>query len=78
VHAVRRYCERIDRSATPEEAMRAIVSQLASARRVKERTNGLDLWRGPKPRRVRFFVQEGAQRIVTTIVEAHDGLAQWR
>jgi hypothetical protein len=73
VHAVRRYIERVAR-VDPERAMREIVGQLRSAHRVKTRANGWECWRGPKPRRVRFFVDAGEQRRVVTIVGAFDGM----
>lgn len=70
---MRRYIERVSR-VEPERAMAQIVAQLGRAHRVKARANGWECWRGPKPRRVRFFVEPGEPRRVVTIVGAFDGM----
>ena len=57
-HAVRRYIERFAPRSTYEEALSALIRVSAEARRVKTLPTGLVLYRGPKPRRLRFFLQE--------------------
>jgi len=60
-HAVRRYVKRFAPRCTYEEALSALIRESAKARRVKTLPTGLVLYRGPKPRRLRFFLQEGVE-----------------
>ena len=55
-HAVRRYIERVDRSASYEQALAELVRCSERARRVKEIARGVWLYREGKPRRLRFRV----------------------
>ena len=60
-HAVRRYIDRFAPRATYEEALSALIRLSAEARRVKTLPTGLVLYRGPRPRRLRCFLQEGVK-----------------
>ena len=74
-HAVARYRERIDRSLSYEQARDELVRCSERARRVKEITPGVWLYRGGKPRRLRFRVAEngnGAPQLLT-VLAGHDG-----
>lgn len=70
-HAIDRYLERIrpgiDRSRARNE-LRAIVS---GAHLVKRAATGLFIWRGPKPRRLRLYVDDRGS--VVTVMGAWDG-----
>ena len=57
-HAVRRYRERFAARFTYEEALSELIRASMEARRVKILPTGIVLYRGPKPRRLRFFLQE--------------------
>ena len=57
-HAVQRYRERFASRATYEEALSELIRASVTARRVKVLPTGFVLYRGPKPRRLRFFLQE--------------------
>ena len=72
-HAVERWIERVDTSASPGDAVLAITVDAASAHMIKTQRNGLDVWRGPKPRRARFLVSQG--RLVTAL-GAFDGMVR--
>jgi hypothetical protein len=58
-HAVEKYIRRFARQSTYEQALGALIRESMGARRVKVLPTGLVLYRGPRPRRLRFFVQEG-------------------
>lgn len=74
-HAIERYCERIDRRATREQALEAMIAMAEGAHRVKALASGLALFRGPKPRRIRMRVDERtAPPMLVTVLAAHDGL----
>ncbi len=60
-HAVRRYIKRFAPRCTYEEALSELIRASGEARRVKTLPTGLALYRGPKPRRLRFFLQEGVE-----------------
>ena len=57
-HAVARYRQRFAPGFTYEEALAELIRASETARRVKVLVTGLVLYRGPKPRRLRFFLQE--------------------
>jgi hypothetical protein len=57
-HAIERYRERFAPRFTYEEALSELIRASQAARRVKILPTGLVLYRGPKPRRLRFFLQE--------------------
>jgi hypothetical protein len=74
-HAVRRYIQRVAPGLTYEQALGELVHLSESARRVKERAPGIWLWRGPKPRRLRFVVStRGAGELpqLLTLYAGHD------
>ena len=60
-HAVQRYIERFAPRSSYEEALSALIRESTAARRVKALPTGLVLYRGPRPRRLRFFLQEGVE-----------------
>jgi hypothetical protein len=60
-------------AASPAAAAAAITVDAAGAHLVKTQRNGLDMWRGPKPRRSRFLVSHG--RLVT-VLGAFDGIGR--
>ncbi|HEX4959329.1 MAG TPA: hypothetical protein VF173_00725 [Thermoanaerobaculia bacterium] len=60
-HAVRRYIKRFAPQATYEEALSTLIRASQEARRVKTLPTGLVLYRGPRPRRLRFFLQEDVE-----------------
>lgn len=67
-HAVDRYVERVMR--VPRgRAVEDLIAMAARAHRVKVRADGLWLWRGPKPRRLRLVVDESCDppRLVTVL-----------
>jgi hypothetical protein len=76
-HAVRRYRERFAASFTYEEALAELIRASRVARRVKVLPTGLVLYRGPKPRRLRFFLQEDvaphALPILVTVLGRSEG-----
>lgn len=75
-HAVQRYIERIRPGISYERALGELVAMSEAAHPVKEIEPGLWLWRGPKPRRLRFRVSTsgaGAPQLVT-VLTAHDGM----
>lgn len=75
-HAVKRYIERVRPHLSYERALADLVAESKRAHAVKEIEPGLWLWRGGKPRRLRFRVStlgDGAPQLVT-VLAAHDGL----
>lgn len=84
-HAIDRWIERFTprsfREAPLTEAMRArvlgwIIDETERARFVKRLASGVELWRGPKPRRIRFLVgasSDGALPALLTVMPACDG-----
>jgi hypothetical protein len=69
-HAVRRYIERVDGSLSYEQALAELVCWSQKARRVKELRPGVWLYRGGKPKRLRFRVAEndnGAPQLLTVM-----------
>lgn len=76
-HAVQRYIERVDPRASYEVARARLVAEAEVARPVKEIEPGLWLYRGSKPRRLRYRVStrgDGAPQLVT-VLAPFDG---WR
>ena len=60
-HAVKQYIRRFAPRSTYEQALGALIRESIEARRVKILPTGLVLYRGAKPRRLRFFLQEGVE-----------------
>lgn len=60
-HAVRRYSERVKES-DYEAALAALIDQFRRAHFVKTRPSGVEVWRGPKPLRLRMIVGNGTGR----------------
>lgn len=75
-HAIDRYVERIDRGVTRRQAKAELVAQCLRAHFVKLLPGGLELWRGPKPRRIRLRAERTGDGVLTlaTVIEAFDGL----
>jgi hypothetical protein len=79
-HAVRRYIERVDRSATYERALAELVRFSEVARPIKEIAPGVWLYRGGKPLRLRFRVAVDPRRSdgspgkpqLLTVMAGHD------
>lgn len=74
-HAVRRYMERVDHAADYDTALAYLVSQSEVAHAVKQIEPGVWLYRGTKPRRLRFRVSTrgpGLPQLVT-VLGAFDG-----
>jgi hypothetical protein len=67
-HAVRRYLQRFAPRSTYPEALAELIRASVSARRVKVLPTGLVLYRGPKPRRLRFFLQEDVAPLTLPIL----------
>lgn len=73
-HAVRRYIERVDPSASYEGALASLVVLSTQAHPVREISPGVWQWRGPRPGRLRFRVSThgaGLPQLVT-VMRAHD------
>lgn len=69
-HAVHRYIERVRPHLTYERALSDLIEESRRAHAVKEIQPGLWLWRGGKPRRLRFRVSvmgSGAPQLVTVL-----------
>jgi hypothetical protein len=60
-HAVQQYIRRFAPRFTYEEALGALIHESTGARRVKVLPTGLVLYRGAKPRRLRFYLQEDVE-----------------
>lgn len=75
-HAVHRYIERIRPGLGYEQALRELIEQSDKAHAVKEIEPGLWLYRGTKPRRLRFRVSTRGERSpqLVTVLTAHDGM----
>lgn len=78
-HALERYVERVHRGISFRQALEELRIQLNGAHRNESRkfSNGLEEWRGPKPRRIRIRVRRDGDRLeVVTVIPAWDGLAR--
>jgi hypothetical protein len=60
-HAVNRYIRRFAPRSTYEEALGALIRESAAARRIKVLPTGAVLYRGARPRRLRFFLREDVE-----------------
>jgi len=79
-HAVARYIERVRPGASYETALRELVRESETARPVKEIEPGLWLYRGAKPRRLRYRVstrEPGLPQLVT-VLRTFDGCRSGR
>jgi hypothetical protein len=81
-HAVQRYIERFEPGLNHEEALEHLIAMSENVRYIKTFDHGdragLELWRGPRPRKFRFWVgrkEDGAPQLVT-IMGGHD--PEWR
>ena len=74
-HAVQRYRERAARSISYETALAELIQQSECAHRVKPMRDGAELWRGPKPLRLRMIVmpQKAGLPQLLTVKRGHDG-----
>lgn len=76
-HAVERYRERIDPRASYDVALARLIAESLVSRPVKELEPGLWLYRGSRPRRLRYRVStagDGLPQLVT-VLAPFDG---WR
>lgn len=72
-HAVQRYRERVDKRCSPGRARRILLQQMQEAHFVKVQDNGLELWRGPKPRRLRLLItRQGGVFVLESVLFAFD------
>jgi len=68
-HAVRQYIARVRPGLSYERALGELIRMSEGAHFVREQRNG-ELWRGPKPRRLRFIVcrdMPGKPQLVTVL-----------
>lgn len=74
-HAVQRYIERIEPGLTYEQALAKLIRVSDKAHRVKPWRNGLILYRGPRPRRLRLMVSEAVtpERPLPQLVTVYAG-----
>lgn len=73
-HAVRRYRERLrGRARDDGQARGQLLAICQGAHRVKALPGGLELWRGPKPLRLRLRVRPGEPMELVTVIEDCDG-----
>lgn len=63
--------ERFRRGVSYRAARTELRDMIDRAHPVKRAANGLELWRGPKPRRIRFYVDDRGS--VVTVMMAFDG-----
>ena len=73
-HAVRRYIERVAPALSYEDALERMISESEASHYVRKERDGCELWRGPKPGRVRFIVQPQIQGlpVLRTVLAEHD------
>lgn len=73
-HAVRRYVTRAKRGLTYEKALDELIKSSERAHYVKTLDTGVELWRSPKPLRLRLYVTrgEGPQPAVITVLRRCD------
>lgn len=72
-HAVERYIRRVRPSLTPHKAWRELSMQCLGAHFVKRLDSGIELWRGPKPHRIRLRVmRRGPYLELVTVLFAFD------
>ena len=75
-HAVWRYIERVRPGISYRQALHDLIAQGRGAHRVKQLDSGHELWRGPKPRRLRLLVAPasgGGLPQLVTILTTFDG-----
>ena len=75
-HAVERFRNRAgwQRASDYESALAALIDESRGAHFVKTLDTGAELWRGPKPRRLRFIVGagDGALPALVTVLGSYD------
>lgn len=73
-HAVRRYQRRVAPGLSYEQALADLVRLSTDAHHVRTLATGLDLWRGPKPQRLRCYVGQGtgALPVLVTVLAGCD------
>lgn len=62
-----------------EQALGAIVNESRVAHKVKDLHSGAELWRGPKPRRLRYIVAPDDTHglpVLVTVLGSHDRMGQ--
>lgn len=69
-HAIRRFRERVPGASrlSYEQALTEMIQQMKRAHYVKSIAGGLDLWRGPKPHRLRLRVAPGSAGLLPQVV----------
>jgi hypothetical protein len=73
-HAVERYRERVAPRMAYEMALWCLVQLSMQAHRVRDKAPGIEMWRGPKPERLRFLVATGNSGLpqLLTVLKGHD------
>lgn len=75
-HAIERFCQGVgwEVGRRYEDALATLIDESRGAHRVKLLPSGAELWRGPKPRRLRYIVQpgEGSLPALVTVLGSHD------
>jgi len=75
-HAVQRYRDRVPgaRLLSYERALAALIKTMDQAHYVKTIRDGFELWRGPKPHRLRLRVSRGGSALpqVVTVLRGCD------
>ena len=69
-HAAKRYIERVRHGVSYEVALGELIRMSEAAHLVRNQASGLELWRGPKPQRLRFLVSNegaGKPQLVTVL-----------
>jgi len=65
-HAIEQYKKRFARTLSDDEAREQLIEQSLTAHYVKVWKPGTELWKGPKPRRIRYFIDvTGTPTLVT-------------
>lgn len=73
-HAVARYMERVH-CPSWDDAYRALIQESRKAHYVKTKPNGVELWRGGRPLRMRYLVAktgQGRLPVLLTVLRGHD------
>lgn len=75
-HAVERFRDRAgwQRASAYEDVLATLIDESRGAHFVKRLETGAELWRGPKPRRLRFIVGHGDGNLpaLVTVLRSHD------
>lgn len=74
-HALERYVERVHRGISFRKAAQELERHMSGAHYVKTLPTGIELWRGPKPARMRLRVMRVGNTLeLVSVLEAFDRL----